>query len=101
MASLSNYLVLLKLPEQLRIPFTKFAVKTNLQIGNVQSASKLDPTVNKDRSSSRNLTAYEDFCSQCSEALPFGLASPLCKECKSRVKVCYGCLTVQKTLKVC
>ena len=95
-ASLANYLVLLKLPQILRQPFTKFAVKANIQICNYASASKLDPSV-----VGFNQTAYHDKCTQCEAELTFGLATPQCLECKAKVKVCYGCLTVCKTSELC
>jgi hypothetical protein len=57
-ASLANYLILLKLPGQLKKPFNKFAVKQNIKIGNNLTASKLDKTV----CAGVNNTVYPDHC---------------------------------------
>ena len=40
-ASLANYLVLLKLPESLKTPFTKYAIQQNLKLENFLAAKML------------------------------------------------------------
>lgn len=59
-ASLANYLVLLKNPEVLKQTFLKFAITANLKINNFLSASKLEPKI-----TGKNHTTYNETCAEC------------------------------------
>ena len=95
-ASLANFLVLLKLPEGFKQRFTKFAITANLKVQNFESASKLEHSI-----TGINHSEYKESCVSCSTSLQFGLATPACKNCKKKVNVCFGCLMPSPTLTSC